>query len=152
MIFRKYGLVIATVVGILLVTSIKSYAWNYRRAELLSQITGKTHYLAPSPIGHDGNNGSSGSPWATLTYALSQMSDGDGLIVAAGDYGSFTETSASGRKGYRYIIAAEDAEPKFDYIYLGYNTLTNSYLVFHGIKTYPDWVNLGVIRRAETLA
>ena len=42
-----------------------------------------TYYVASS--GNDGNSGASGAPWLTLAYAVTQLSDGDRLLINRGD-------------------------------------------------------------------
>jgi len=45
-----------------------------------------TYYVAPPPTGNDSNNGSSGSPWATLQHAVDAIGNGDTILVANGTY------------------------------------------------------------------
>jgi Calx-beta domain/Protein of unknown function (DUF1565) len=45
-----------------------------------------TDYYVSAGTGANGNDGSSGAPWKTLTYALGQVTSGDTLNVAAGTY------------------------------------------------------------------
>ena len=46
------------------------------------------YYVAT--IGSDGNDGSSGNPWKTITHALGQATTGDTIHVAAGTYSGTT--------------------------------------------------------------
>ena len=48
--------------------------------------SGNTYYVNPT-TGNDGNDGlSSGAAWQTIVYALTQISDGDSLMLADGTY------------------------------------------------------------------
>jgi len=44
-----------------------------------------TYYVATT--GSDSNDGSSGAPWLTIQYAISQVGSGDTIMVGAGTYG-----------------------------------------------------------------
>jgi hypothetical protein len=60
-------------------------------------VSANTYYVAPPPAGDDGNDGSSGSPWATLQKAASTAIAGDTVNVAAGTYAEqvvFTNSGA----------------------------------------------------------
>lgn len=55
---------------------------------------GNTYHVAPG--GNDGNNGSAGSPWATLQHAAEQVQPGDLVLVQDGTYIGFQiETSGT---------------------------------------------------------
>jgi hypothetical protein len=61
--------------------------------------------------GNDGNDGSIGSPWLTLAYAVSQMSAGDALHIRGGTYvGAQTILLPSGTQGDPTIIAGYPGE------------------------------------------
>jgi parallel beta-helix repeat protein len=45
-----------------------------------------TYYVAPPPTGDDGNDGSAGSPWATLQHAVDTVQPGDTILVQSGTY------------------------------------------------------------------
>ena len=65
-------------------------------AALAGQVGAETYYVAPSPIGSDGNPGSAGSPWATLQHAVDSVQEGDTILVRAGGYvGAHVTTSGS---------------------------------------------------------
>ncbi len=73
------------------------------------QCFAATYYI--SPTGSDSNNGSSGSPWKTLSKACSTISGGDTVIVRDGTYsGSSNKISnlPSGSSGSYTIIKAEN--------------------------------------------
>jgi hypothetical protein len=50
---------------------------------LAAQIT---YYVDDTLPGDDGNNGGSGDPWKTITWAVTQVADGDTIIVRPGTY------------------------------------------------------------------
>ncbi len=61
-------------------TSTTTLAWLFCSAALV----GQTFYIATD--GDNGGDGSSGSPWATLEHAVSQVPDGAEIVVEAGLY------------------------------------------------------------------
>jgi hypothetical protein len=117
-----------------------STASDYRRNELLSEITGTTYYLDASG-GSDSNDGSGGAPWQTLSKALAEMVDGDGVILADGDYGILSDDNPTGRSGYRYIIAGLGDEVYFDGISVASSSLSSNYIKIHGVLVLPDAVD-----------
>jgi len=62
-----------------------------------SAATGATYYVAPPPTGSNSNPGTSSSaPWATISYAASQVAPGDTVLVAAGTYNESVPVTISG--------------------------------------------------------
>lgn len=53
-----------------------------------------TYYVATT--GNNGNDGSVGSPWLTIQYAMDTVSAGDTIIVAAGGYSERVTTTKGG--------------------------------------------------------
>ena len=62
--------------------------------------------LFVSPIGNDDGLGSSGDPWKTLQHAADNVSAGDTVVVAAGQYAGF-DLSTSGTENNRIVFAAQ---------------------------------------------
>ena len=64
---------------------------------LFSPLTGATtYYVAPPPVGNDGNTGTLSQPWATLQHAADRVHAGDAVQVRAGNYaGAYFETSGT---------------------------------------------------------
>lgn len=110
------------------------------RNELLDQVTGNTFYL-DSVSGNDNNEGSGTAPWKSLNKAIENAVSGDCVILKSGDYGSYEEANISGRTGYIFYIADENATVHFDTVSINNTSLMDSYLLFHGINVQPDWVD-----------
>ena len=69
----------------------RSYLYNSGVQLLTDSLAGKCYYVATAANGgSDANNGSKGSPWLTVAYAASQVSNpGSTIVVGAG---TFNET------------------------------------------------------------
>ncbi len=68
-----------------------------------------TYYVAPPPLGSDGQAGSEGAPWATLQHAADSVAAGDTVIVRAGDYVGMQITT-SGTMALPITFRAADGE------------------------------------------
>lgn len=79
-------------------------------------------------------DGTTGSPWKTLTKAQSVMVSGDTIYLRTGNYGVFSESSATGRTNWITFKADTGHTPVFTAISLSYSSLTTSYLRFDGIE------------------
>ncbi len=66
------------------------------------------YYVAPS--GNDTNDGSLATPWATLQYAVTQLSPGDTLNVRAGTYAGQIDLSVSGTSAQKITIRNYQSE------------------------------------------
>lgn len=77
---------------------------------ILSEVNayGQNYYVAPAPAGNDGNTGLSGSPWATLQYAVNQLNAGDILTVEDGTYTGFYMDHVNGTASQRITITARN--------------------------------------------
>ena len=54
-----------------------------------------TYFVEPPPAGNDGNDGSTGSPWATISHAVGAVSGGDVIEVRDGRYEEFVTVDKS---------------------------------------------------------
>jgi len=81
-------------------------------------VDAKTYYLAPNGSDWNSRNGSSGSPWKTIQYAMSRMANGDDLRLKAGTY-RYDRTQKIYRSGssnnWVTIQADSGAEVVLDY-------------------------------------
>ncbi|HRU38265.1 MAG TPA: right-handed parallel beta-helix repeat-containing protein, partial [Candidatus Goldiibacteriota bacterium] len=75
---------------------------------LASQLCGQNYYVAPPPVGNDGNSGLSGAPWATLQYAVNRLAAGDVLTVEDGTYTGFYMDRIKGTAAQRITITARN--------------------------------------------
>ena len=67
----------------------KNYIFTLIFILLFSFSYSATYYVATAANGgSDGNTGTEASPWLTLTYAVSQASGGDTIIVGPGTFSS----------------------------------------------------------------
>ena len=71
--------------------------------------TAEIYYVAPPPVGSDGQSGSEGAPWATLQHAADSVAAGDTVIVHAGDYVGMQITT-SGTAALPITFQAADGE------------------------------------------
>jgi hypothetical protein len=85
--------------------------------------TQTVHYYYVAPNGNDANNGSIGSPWATVNHATASMAGGDVLYIRGGTYSQiFDIYGPSGSASYPTIVQAYPGEsPVFNY-----NNITSS--------------------------
>ncbi len=60
------------------------------------------YYVATT--GDDGDPGTSGEPWLTITYAETQVSAGDTVFIAAGNYAETVTIDVSGSSGSRIVF------------------------------------------------
>jgi hypothetical protein len=102
-------------------------------------VTGSTqtvHYYYVAPNGNDANNGSIGSPWATVNHATSKMTGGDVLYIRGGTYSQiFDIYGPSGSASYPTVVQAYPGEtPIFNY-----NNITSSGHSLDGL----NWFILG---------
>lgn len=58
------------------------------------QLHGATYYVATN--GNDSADGSSGTPWLTITKAASTAATGDTVIINSGDYDEYVQESTAG--------------------------------------------------------
>ncbi|GMG87732.1 right-handed parallel beta-helix repeat-containing protein [Biformimicrobium ophioploci] len=95
-------------------------------------------YFVDAGGGNDENDGSENAPWKTLTKARSSANGGDVVIVAAGDYGSYSERSPAGNTSYIKFKAAAGAKPKLGQITVSYGSLAEANLIFDGFEVNSD--------------
>ncbi len=69
---------------------------------------GTNYYVDEAPTGDDSNDGSSGSPWATLQYAVETIGNGDTILVQPGTYAG-CRIEYSGTAGNPKTLKAETA-------------------------------------------
>jgi len=70
-----------------------------------AMASGTTYYV--STTGNDNNDGSSGSPWATLQKAVNTVVAGDTVLVASGNYAGFRIVDKSGTAGSPIILKSQ---------------------------------------------
>jgi parallel beta-helix repeat protein len=75
---------------------------------LFSSLYGQNYYVAPAPTGNDAASGLTGAPWATLQYAVNQLSPGDILTVEDGTYVGFYMDHVDGTAAQRITITARN--------------------------------------------
>ncbi len=61
--------------------------------------------------GDDQNNGSAGTPWATMNHALSQVGPGDTVYVETGIYSEKVSFSSSGTAGNPIVLLGDTVSP-----------------------------------------
>jgi hypothetical protein len=101
---------------------------------------GGTFYI--SPTGSNANDGSSGSPWLTFAFAISQLDPGETLILKNGTYtrpvtGTPVFTNKNGTAGSLITIKAENERQAWiqdDGSNAALNISSSSYLVFEGLR------------------
>jgi hypothetical protein len=112
---------------------------------------GSTYYLDAN-YGDDNNDGSAGHPWQTLAKALNEVTSGDTVILASGEYGSFTESAAPPRDDWITFKAAPGAQVTFTGgIHLNYGEMADAYLRFDGIHLIREDGNLGLFYDVRNL-
>lgn len=67
-----------------------------------------TYYVAATGSSNS-NNGSEGSPWATIQYAVDQVSAGDSIVVENGSYDPFHVTT-HGTNANRIVVQARNRQ------------------------------------------
>ena len=94
----------------------------------------QTHvYYLDAVNGNDSSgHGTSASPWQTLLKVRGVMVSGDTVILRDGDYGYYTEESAS-RTDWITFKADTGATPVLKAIVIYYNSMSDAYLRFDGI-------------------
>ena len=103
-----------------------------------------------SPAGNDANNGSLSTPWASLQYAVTQLSAGDTLNVMAGTYAGEVALSVSGTssqaitiRNYQSDVAIVSGStlPAYSYLMKIENV---DYVTIDGLK-FQDYQELDAI-------
>gem|GEM_PF-3274708 len=82
---------------------------------LLKTPSPKTYYVSPS--GNNSNSGTSGSPWGTISHAVTQLLPGDTLLLKSGTYNErvYVPPTSSGTPDYRVTIKPDvGATPVLD--------------------------------------
>jgi hypothetical protein len=103
-----------------------------------ANVAGAATYYLDAVNGEDTNPGTSELPWKTLSKAQSEITDGDTVILATGDYGNFIEIDIPHTDWITYQ-AADGATVNFDSITIrkiSYEGELSSYLIFRGIRIY----------------
>lgn len=89
------------------------------------------YYVATT--GNNGNPGSQGSPWLTLTYALTQAAAGDTIYLVDGAYHELAATTASGTAGNPITIRGTGAsKPRLAAIDIDHNYISIYNIEFYG--------------------
>jgi len=104
---------------------------------LVSPCFAATYYL-DAVNGNDDNDGSSGSPWKTLSKAQSTVTSGDTVILRDGSYGDYIEYSVN-RTDWVTYQADTDSTPILNRIFINWNgPSANQYLKFDGLTIAPS--------------
>lgn len=81
-----------------------------------------TYYVATT--GSNSNNGAIGTPWLTLTYALTQVSAGDTINMREGTYNENVQITSGGSSGNPITIQAYGAGSNPEAVWLSGNNYT----------------------------
>lgn len=107
-------------------------------AALPNTCLAATYYLDAINGNDTLGNGSTASPWKTLSKAQSQATDGDTVKLRNGEYGAFIETGRSTNRTDWITYMADDGHtPVLSYIKLSneiYGTAKDYYLKFDGLN------------------
>lgn len=102
-------------------------------------------FFVDSNSGDDANNGSSGTPWKTLTRALAAPAPAV-VHVRTGNYGVLTETTPVARAGFITLRAAPGQAPILTGVNISYPLKSTANLRLVGFAIKPDHRNgAGVI-------
>ena len=99
-------------------------------AFLAPNVFAATYYVAKN--GSDSNNGSSGSPWATISKAASTAGPGDTVNIAAGTYSEGVTLSKTGTSGSP-IVFVGTGNP----VIAGNVTISGAYITLSSVTVSP---------------
>jgi len=111
----------------------------------------EVYYVAPPPLGEDGNPGTLSAPWATLQYAADQVSAGDEVIVFDGNYAGF-RLATSGTVSDPIYFHAQGSEVVIDIAGPtddGIRLQNISYVIIEGFRI-EDMPEFGIAHRGAT--
>jgi hypothetical protein len=112
------------------------------RDDIIAMATGSTYYFDFNNGNDTTGNGSTGTPWKTLTKALT-CAAGSLILLRNGNYGSFSEARTSSRAdwlifmndvGHSPVITSVNCTSESNYTYD---------LIFYGISIAPSAVDPG---------
>jgi len=106
----------------------------------VSDSIGDNAYDGLSPTDDGGGVG----PWATITYALTQMSAGDGCVVEGNTYGESPASTASGTSGTGRIQLIGDLAAEV-FVVAGPVVVTNVFTISHDWHLLANFLCAGVV-------